>query len=277
MFPDSIQTHQSTCTSGDWQWYLGSVKHIIQTTGLDQIVDQSEDLAILLDWVHYNDVHARFCRQYWHREIPSYTPPPPACSAKPLSPPITENSSAGVILTHLLSEVIDAVSTQPPLTSPAGDISNYNQFLQILDWRIRNVPIPNEDGEDTDGPLILELYQLAIQIYLDRACKTQFSPRTKTHKHVQRAFEIIPRLQACDRQFPIFIIGCEARDDEQRAMVLDLIGRTRNGVSSRAFIHTPLLIQAMWAQEDLAGGDPVDYGERLASVISCCRIMPTFV
>jgi len=141
------------------------------------------------------------------------------------------------------------------------------------------MPMPKEleDGSDTDDPLILELYRLAIQIYLDRACKTNFSSRAKTQKYVQRAFEVIPKLQACDRQFPIFIIGCEARDDEQRAMILDLIARTKNGVSSRAFIHTPMLIQAMWAQEDLAGGDRVGYGERLASVISCCRIMPTFM
>lgn len=231
--------------------------------------------------MYYNDVHARFSKQYWHRKPSPNSetlPVPPAAVVRPPSPLITEDSAPGMILTRLLSEAIDAISAAPPASSSPAEISSYNEFIKILDWKIRNVTIPDTaSGSNPDKPLILEFYRLAMLVYLDRASKTQSGHRAKTQKQIGRAFTIIPKLGSCARQFPIFIIGCEARNDEQRAMVLDLLERTVKCVDSRKFTHTRLLLQAMWAQEDLAVGDRMDYGERLSSVISCCRIMPTFM
>ncbi|KAK0652656.1 fungal-specific transcription factor domain-containing protein [Cercophora newfieldiana] len=280
----SFETHQSTCTSGDWQWYLGSVKHIIQTTGLYQVQKRDDNLNIILDWVYYNDVHARFCKQYWHRKpkpLAIARPIPPAHNVRPPSPILTEDSSAGMILTHLLSDVIDAISAAPAPGSPASDIDKYNEYIKILNWRIRNVVIPedlkDDNGENPELPLVLELYRLAILIYLNRACKTHFQPRTKLQQLIDAAFQLVSTVKICDWQFPIFVIGCEARSDEQRAAIMELMARTEKGGSSRVFNHTPLLMQAMWAQEDLAGGDRTDYNQRLTSVMSCCGIMPTFI
>ncbi|KAK4450299.1 fungal-specific transcription factor domain-containing protein [Podospora aff. communis PSN243] len=274
----SFETHQSTCTSGDWRWYLGSVKQMIEVTGIDKIQNRCDDLAILLDWVYYNDVHDRFAKQYWHRKLSPRNPPtPPASGVRPPAPIITENSSPGMVLTHLLSEVIDAIPAAPPPEAPAGDLQKYNEFIKIIDWRIRSVAITDQDNDGQGCPLILELYRLAVLIYLDRACRTQLHSKAKSQKQVERAFELIPQVKTCDRQFSIFIIGCEARNDEQRALILDLIARTERGGSSRVFNHTPLLMQALWAQEDLAVGEKTDYNERLTSVISVCGIMPTFI
>jgi hypothetical protein len=251
---------------------------MIEVTGLGKMQNRCDDLAILLDWVYYNDVHDRFCKQYWHRKpSPRNSPAPPASGVRPPVPIITENSSPGMVLTHLLSEIIDALTAAPPPTAPASDVQRYNEFVKIIDWRIRSVVISDQDDEGQGCLLILELYRLAILIYLDRACKTQLHSKAKSQKQIDRAFELIPLVDTCDRQFPIFIIGCEARNDEQRALILDLIARTEKGDSSRVFNHTPLLMQAVWAQEDLAMGEKTDYNERLTSVISVCGIMPTFI
>ncbi|KAK0619547.1 hypothetical protein B0T14DRAFT_431160 [Immersiella caudata] len=273
-----FETHLSTCTSGDWRWYLGSVKQMIEVTGLDKIQNRGEDLTILLDWVYYNDVHDRFCKQYWHRKSTQKQPPtPPASNVRAPTPIITENSSPGIVLTHLLSEAIEALPAAPPPTAPASDVRKYNEFMKILDWRIRSVVIPDGNGKSECDPLVLELYRIAILIYLDRASETQLHPKSKSQKQIQGAFELISQVKTCDRQFPVFVIGCEARNDEQRAAILDLIARTEKGGSSRVFNHTPLLLQAIWAQEDLAMGEKMDYSGALTSCISVCSIMPTFI
>lgn len=59
--------HHSSCTTGHWLSYLCGIQEIIQLTGLDT-VHQDPDLAVLLDWVYYYNVLARFSRQHWQRE-----------------------------------------------------------------------------------------------------------------------------------------------------------------------------------------------------------------
>lgn len=128
----------------------------------------------------------------------------------------------------------------------------------------------------TDAPLILELYQLAMLIYLNRVSQNLLNHWTSTQKQIDKAFAMLTRIGSCDRQFPVFILGCEACSDDQRAAVLDLISRTEKNVSSRSFNYVRLLLQAIWAQDDLAEGD-LNYWDKLSYVISCCKIMPTFV
>lgn len=47
--------------------YLRGVKEVIETAGLAKM-DHDDDLAILLNWVYYHDVLARFTLNHWHRE-----------------------------------------------------------------------------------------------------------------------------------------------------------------------------------------------------------------
>lgn len=130
--------------------------------------------------------------------------------------------------------------------------------------------------DSSDTLLIMELYQLAILVYISRASENLLNQRTCTQQQIDKAFTIFTRLGSCDRQFPVFILGCEARSDDQRAVILDLISRTEKNISSRSFNYVRMLLQAIWAQDDLADGD-VNYWDKLSYVISCCRIMPTFV
>jgi len=126
--------------------------------------------------------------------------------------------------------------------------------------------------------MIEELYQLAVLVYLNRASDNLLNQWSRTQKQIDRAFAMLARLKSCDRQFPVFIFGAEARTDERRAIILDLIMRTTKGsVSSRSYNHTRLLLQAMWAQDDLADGGEIKYFERMSNMITLCAIMPTFV
>ena len=98
----------------------------------------------------------------------------------------------------------------------------------------------------------------------------------RTQQQIDRAFSIFSELSSCKRQFPLLILGCEARTDQQRAIVLDLIARTEKGTSSRPIIQVKILIHAMWAQDDLADQE-LNYWDKLSSIISACSIVPSLV
>ncbi|KAF2805521.1 uncharacterized protein BDZ99DRAFT_524490 [Mytilinidion resinicola] len=265
----SFEIHQSSCTSSQWTWYLCGVKCMIKSAGLDKIREDS-DLAALLDWVYYHDVLARFTLRHWHREGTVVTSTPSIrAEASHAAPP-------ALATIELLSEVCDAVSARPPATKPAEDLNDYRSYLKILDWRIRSLPLAATVDNNADTPLIMELYQLAMLVYLNRASENSLKQATRTQQQIDKAFTIFSQLGSCDRQFPVFILGCEARRDDQRAVVLDLISRTEKNVSSRSFNYVKILMQAIWAQDDLADRD-INYWDKLSYVISCCSIVPTFV
>jgi hypothetical protein len=157
--------------------------------------------------------------------------------------------------------------------------NDHKDYLRVLDWRIRSLDLAAMAGGNADARMAMELYQLAVLVYLNRM--SEFQPanqRVRTQQHIDRAFTLLGLLGSCERQFPVFIFGCEARCDEQRAVVLDLIARTEKSVASRSFEHVRLLLQAIWAQDDLAErGFDYEYADRLSRVISRARIMPMFV
>lgn len=128
---------------------------------------------------------------------------------------------------------------------------------------------------NTKGALSLELYKIAMLVYLNRVTKGQLKQIVDLQTQIDRAFEILAKLDTCERQFPIFVLGCEAQCDIQRAVVLDVISRTMDSASSRSLNHARLLLQALWAHDDLSDGK-TQYWGKISYVISCCTIMPSF-
>ncbi|XXH02444.1 hypothetical protein Hte_008819 [Hypoxylon texense] len=266
----SFEIHQSSCTSSQWTWYIWGVKEVISKVSLSQHRQDSE-FATLVDWVYYQDVLARFSLRHWNGETERIPPSPPIVGAEaPRKAPST------FAILELLLEVCDTVSTKPPDVASSDELDNYRGFLQILDFRIRNVPIPAADDDGSETATVVELYQLALLVYLHQLSGKLLDEPAKTQQRIERAFALFSRIDSCERQFPVFILGCEARTDEQRAVILDLISRTEKNVSSRSFLHVRLLLQAVWAQDDLADRE-LHYWDKLSSIISCASILPTFV
>ncbi|KAK3374751.1 fungal-specific transcription factor domain-containing protein [Podospora didyma] len=260
----SWEVHQSSCTSGEWRCYVRGVKGIMQISGLGK-EQQDNDVSTLLDWVYYHDVHARFCLRHWRRAAREKSPSPPPVNAVSQAPP------PALTLIELLSELCDAVDPQGPAMT-----DEHIEYLRILDWRIRSTTVPPSAHDTANTPLVTELYKHAMLVYLNRATNNILNQGARTKEVIEKSFATFVQLGSCDRQFPVFILGCEARTDAQRAIVLDLISRTEKGVSSRSFNHVRILVQAIWAQDDLAAVE-IGYWDKLSYVISCCGIMPTFV
>jgi len=122
---------------------------------------------------------------------------------------------------------------------------------------------------------ILELYKLATLIYLERQ-STNFSGESAEIKSwSDKAFPLLAQLSGFDQPFPLFILGCEARTDEQRDIVLELISKTELVALSRNLQYVTHLIQSIWVQDDLADGT-LDYRDKLDNIFSSMEIVPSF-
>ncbi|PLB49745.1 hypothetical protein P170DRAFT_456280 [Aspergillus steynii IBT 23096] len=273
----SFEIHRASCTSGHWRCYIGGVKKIINASS-SCLIDPNSDFKVLLDWIYYHDVMSRFSQLHWSSEEDKLIPP--ACASEyPWAnvPPATVFGFDPTI--QLLSNVCDAVAARPPPTAPAEKLSEYLSFVNILEWRVRAMPIstPERNGvQRLESAKMTELFQLSMLVYLNKATGNVSEPAIALQQHISRAFKLFSDLAACDRQFPLFVLGCEAETDEERRIVLDLITRTEKSASSRSLFLVTRLIQAIWVQDDLADGE-LNYMDKLSAMISCCTIMPTFV
>lgn len=64
----SFEIHHSSCTSVQWTRYLSGVQTVIKSFSIHALLQYSSDVAILLDWVHYYSVLARFSLLHWNDE-----------------------------------------------------------------------------------------------------------------------------------------------------------------------------------------------------------------
>lgn len=64
----AFEVHQASCTSGQWTQYLDGVKTVINASSIKTLLHFSSDVVVLLDWLHYHDVLARFSLLHWKRD-----------------------------------------------------------------------------------------------------------------------------------------------------------------------------------------------------------------
>ncbi|KAI1157044.1 fungal-specific transcription factor domain-containing protein [Nemania diffusa] len=268
----SLEIHHTSCTSGQWIHYIVGVKDVVQAGNLTECVNSSPDLALLLEWVYYHDVLLRFTTRYWplsNANIISNAPNFPVKLSHPTPPALAA--------VKLLSDLCDAVSAYPVSTDSAEMTSEHISFLRILDWKIRNISVEDITQGDTDNARMnAELYKLAILVYLNRASNDALAQAAVTQRYVDQGFTQFARMESCQHQFPLFVLGLDARTDEQRVTILELISRTSQMDASRSLEQIRILMQASWAQGDLANGN-ISYLTNLRYVFSCCRNVPSFV
>ena len=160
----------------------------------------------------------------------------------------------------------------------------YENSLRCLENRITNiVPLAPEGIYDTTTDLstvwvpTMELFKLAALIYLKRASRNFSGTSPQIDAMVERAYILLDDLDTFNSAFPLLIIGCEARTDEQRMRTLKHIERAMKTSRLRSLHGLQNILQQIWVQDDLAIDYELDYLNRLDAVISSYRIMPSFV
>lgn len=160
----------------------------------------------------------------------------------------------------------------------------YENSLRCLESRITNiVPLAPEGISDTMSGLsttwvaTMELFKLAALIYLKRASRNFSGTSSQINAMVERTYVLLDDLETFTPAFPLLIIGCEAREDEQRMRILEHIERAMKTSSLRSLRGLQNILQQIWVQDDLAVDYELDYLNRLDAVITSYQIMPSFV
>lgn len=122
------------------------------------------------------------------------------------------------------------------------------------------------------------IFQFSTLVLLNRVSCGVISQPAKVQRLTHDAFAALSQLSSCERQFPIFVLGCEAQTDQQRKIVLDIISRTEGTLASRNFNQVKQLLESIWAQDELADGQARDhnYWNRLLCTTSRCTTTPCF-
>lgn len=160
----------------------------------------------------------------------------------------------------------------------------YENSLRCLENKITSlVPSPPKDISDTMSRsstawvTTTDLLRLAALIYLKRASRNFSGTSPEIDAMVEKAHILLDDLDTCSLAFPLLIIGCEARTDEQRMRILEHIGRAMRTLTLRSLHGLQNILQQIWVQDDLAVDYELDYLKRLDAIISSYQIMPSFV
>lgn len=178
---------------------------------------------------------------------------------------------------NLLSEISDTLIDP---RDPRSSDGKYQHHLKDIERRIKNVPTKSDSGEkaDRDSMFAVELYQIATQIYFVRASQSPWEPAANLDPLIDAAFSGPVQYCSCEHFFPLLILACEARKDEQRVNIINLIERTQRDTRIRSIQGVKDTIQSIWVQQDLHKDDDVllDYLDLMSSVISSRNTVPSF-
>ncbi|KAK7181594.1 hypothetical protein DPSP01_011402 [Paraphaeosphaeria sporulosa] len=285
----SLEVHMASCSASEWTWYVNGIKEILYSDIPHRKCTLDVEKTMLMNWVYYHDIMKVFSIRHWKPEredevIASISQPQilnesstrKLVSREELTYCDEPLSSAPWIpaILKLMSELCDTVPTKPCLQSmSAQELDVYANRIKILDWRIRDIPMPSPTEKSSAS---VYLYQLAMLIYLNRVTENILKQTSKLKGYIDNAFTLISELETCKPHFPMYIIGWEARTDEQRATFLEMLERTKKDPSSRSVFHVEALVQAGWTQDDLAEED-LNYWDKVTTLVSVCFTMPSFV
>jgi hypothetical protein len=125
---------------------------------------------------------------------------------------------------------------------------------------------------DTEDSRTLEIFQLALLVFIERASGGSPGKSEKLRTWLNKAYAIFSQLKTWQRQFPLLILGYEARTDEDRMVILDLISRTEENTSVRSLQG----MKGLWAQDDLAEQD-LGYTDKINAILSSSEVLPSFI
>ncbi|KAK7398430.1 hypothetical protein QQX98_012181 [Neonectria punicea] len=270
--------------SGEWLLHTWGATDIIQATQLKDQPHES-DAGQLLSWVHYHETVSRFAVHHWRHKslVPRAStrnnPPqdlqyPPLARHRPNLPSV--NPTYAIL--NLLSEICDTL-VDP--RDPRSANEEYQDRLKDLERRIKDTPIRSASAETTpEAAIAAELYQMATQIYLVRASQSPWEAAPDFESWIDAAFAGPAKsCNSCEHFFPLLILACEARRDEHRVAIINMIQRTQRDARIRSIESVKNTIQSVWVQQDLHRDDDVlvDYIGIMSAAISSSQTIPSVV
>ncbi|KAJ6438616.1 hypothetical protein O9K51_09210 [Purpureocillium lavendulum] len=280
----SYEIQKSTKTSAHWLWYLCGAMTIIKSGHLDR-PNQDGNITLLLGWTQYYVTMARFSLRHWMRsdtmefafarDVGYHDVMPPVCTRSS----IEGLNDAPHKLLDLLGRVIDTVVED---TKPHYHSKDYRQGVEGLEstltsadspWRVSQ---PSPGSTSTGDANSMELFRLTGLVYLGRAAESILRHPTQLDNWISQAFNILAGLEVFRYPLPLLILGCEARTDEQRMMVLGIIDRTLENAPTVSITYVKSMVRFLWVHDDLID-DNRGYLSKLSAAISSSQALPIFI
>ncbi|KAI1126523.1 fungal-specific transcription factor domain-containing protein [Nemania abortiva] len=277
-------------SSGEWLWYIRGALEVVQSTRLGDESDTSSNID-LVNWVYYHNSMSRFTLSHWRHKYLDVENTPTSCNlvsqfnqcARPAEerPPPPFLSPAHGIL-NVLSEICEVLLD--PSDPRSGDIA-YRDRLRGLEWMVDNIPsfTPLSDSTKLDKStedieFTVQLYQIATRVYLARASQNPLEPCVNLDALIDEAFRGPIQDCYCRHFFPLLILACEARGEEQRAAILNLIDRTERKGYMRSMETFRKQVESFWIQYDLHADDDLilNYLSVMKTIISSNPALPSY-
>ncbi|KAI9158029.1 hypothetical protein HJFPF1_06015 [Paramyrothecium foliicola] len=234
----AFEIEQTTESSGKWLCYTHGAMSIVEKSQLNHYWKQ-HSIRSLLDWVFYHETLSRFTISNWGQK-PIHNGNQALIERSQGGSQMSTFSKATIALRplapdhailELLSEVCEVIIDP---VDPRSHEEGYKKRLKSLEWNIKNIPFSRYAAPDKNENRLkssalstnAELYQTATLIYLKRASQNPMEPPADLDHIIQRGFAIPAQAPSCGHFFPLFILACEARTEEQRASILCLIDRS---------------------------------------------------
>lgn len=275
---------QSIDTVYDWVGHICGVREVMR--GLQEDHDPNSDASIILGWAYHFDVLLRFSLRHWRTDVIKATAlelgfraDTKSCALQYVITRLSFARELPSISTHshpllqLLAKVIELIPSDPEFNT-----SQYQQSLDNLSTELQGLSLTLVNGEQSRKDLdLLEVFRLAALIYLERVPRNFSGQSARLHTWYGKALSILDRLAICPSPFALFILGCEAHEDNDRLIFLNFFTRIEQAPYLRNLLEVKGLIQTAWIQHDLRAGGELDYIHKVNLVLSSRNNAPNFV
>ncbi|KIW01142.1 uncharacterized protein PV09_07428 [Verruconis gallopava] len=286
----TFEMHQVHEENSQW------IGHVCGAQGFIRVLERvphnpGSDEAAILGWALYYDVLCRFSLRHWFRsevlraavDLETRSEDTEQCALQYL---LARSSSATTIsnITDYAHPVLALLSEVCSTSLDSSEARYHSQKYQdyLVDLRNRLVELPASRRADatanqSSAPAVIELFKLTALIYLERVSKNFSGPSEQIEVWAVRGFELLRSLDACTWPFPLFILAGEARTDERRRVILDVMARTAQKPHLAHLHVTKVLIETAWVRCDLDVDGTLNYIQKLNMVMSSSDIVPAFV
>lgn len=277
------------------------MKKIINTSpAIHKLIRQ--EYSVFLDWIYYHEALSEFTVRHW-------TVPYEGCGFAPTarSPRAIEGSGAKVngsllhFLRHhlILRQVEDGIgcptdvlqlvvhTCRRAIVAKPSEMDYANAGMErtkVLEQNISRAvgdygPIHVQSATPIDrNTMVSDLHRLACLIYVNRAVHCVSGTEFRHRRLVREGILLLTEMMTCQNAWPLFIIACEAVDDDQRLAILDVFEQSRQDRRRRSsHIHfIQHIVEAVWNQHDLNTENEVDHLTIIDAVVGGVPFIPPF-